>query len=57
MDPPPPPIYPVSDEPSDAKQAAAAARWGVRIGVVAVVILVAVVLFLHLSGVVGPGAH
>ena len=59
MAPPPRPTFPVSDDPGGEQNTASVVRWGVRIGVfaVVVVVLVAVILFLHLSGVVGPGAH
>lgn len=54
---PTPPRYPVSDGSIDDRPPEPGARWGARLAIAAVVALVVLLFILHLSGVVGPGAH
>jgi hypothetical protein len=50
----------VSDAPADHAQPASPAskpRWVAPLGITAVVLLVVVLVLLHATGAVGPGAH
>jgi hypothetical protein len=51
------PSHPDADDSTDAPDRDASTNWGIRIVVGAIIAVVAVVILLHLAGVVGPGAH
>ena len=56
-----PPPYPDTDddsgEGSERGPAAGTSRWASVLGIVFLVILLAFFVFLHLTGVLGPGGH
>jgi len=49
-----PPAYPASDDADPDGQPTPPLGWGPRIAVAAVVVVLAVIIILHLTGVVGP---
>ena len=51
------PSHPDADDSVDSPDGDRRPSWGGRIVVGAIIALVVVVLLLHLTGVVGPGAH
>lgn len=51
-----PPAYPDPDH-ADDHQPHTSAGWGARVVIAAAVLAVAAIVILHLTGVVGPGAH
>jgi hypothetical protein len=51
------PSHPDADDSTDAPDRGARPSWAGRIVVGAIIAVVVVVLLLHLTGVVGPGAH
>lgn len=52
-----PPAYPAPDDATSDDQPAPPFGWGPRIAIAAVVVVLAVIIILHLAGVVGPTAH
>jgi hypothetical protein len=51
------PSHPDADDSTDAPDGDARTSWGGRIVVGAIIAVVVAVILLHLTGVVGPGAH
>jgi hypothetical protein len=51
------PSHPDADDSIDAPDGGARPNWAGRIVVGAIIALVVLVLLMHLTGVVGPGAH
>jgi hypothetical protein len=51
------PSHPDADDSTDTPGRGASTNWGGRIVVGVIITVVVVVLLLHLTGVVGPGAH
>jgi hypothetical protein len=56
-----PPHYPENEEEPgtvlDRGAAGRTPRWVVALGIVIAIALVALIVLLHLTGIVGPGAH
>jgi hypothetical protein len=53
-----PPRYPHSDaDTGDRGSATGTPRWAVVLGIVIAIVLVLLVIVLHLTGTLGPGAH
>ena len=50
------PSHPEADDAADVPAERTTVSWGARILVGAVIAVVAVIILLHLTGVVGPGA-
>jgi hypothetical protein len=51
------PPHPESEDTSPDKKPATTTGWGARIVIGVVIALVAAIVILHLTGVVGPGAN
>lgn len=51
------PPHPESEDTGPSQKPATAVGWGTRIVIALVVALVAAIVILHLTGVVGPGAN
>ena len=52
-----PPSHPESEDTATDRKPATPVGWGSWVVVAIVIALVAVIVILHLTGVVGPGAH
>jgi hypothetical protein len=52
-----PPSHPESEDTATDRKPATPVDWGSWVVVAIVIALVAVIVILHLTGVVGPGAH
>jgi hypothetical protein len=51
------PSHPESKDTASDRRPATGSSWGPRIVVAAVVVLLAAIVILHLTGIVGPGAQ
>jgi hypothetical protein len=53
------PTHPDTDAPhtDDQRRPSTGTAWGARIAIFVVAALIVLVIVLHLTGVVGPGAH
>jgi hypothetical protein len=52
-----PPSHPESEDTATDRKPTTPVGWGTRIVVAVVIALVAMIVILHLTGVLGPGAH
>lgn len=51
------PPHPESEDSATDRKPVTPVGWGTRVVVAVVIALVALIVILHLTGVVGPGAH
>ena len=51
------PSHPETDDSADRPPGSAAATWATRLVIAVIVALVAAMVLLHLTGVVGPGSN
>ncbi len=55
-----PPRFPQADDAGRGPDRGAAnsrSRWGLILGIILTVALVALIVYLHLTGTIGPGTH
>ncbi len=52
-----PPYPDTGDEASDRQSASSAPRWMAMLGIAIAAVLVLLLVILHLTGTLGPGAH
>jgi hypothetical protein len=56
-DPPRRPQSEQNGDPSTVGSRSGASRWGIVVGIAIAVTLIALIVLLHLTGTIGPGAH